>query len=261
MRLVSWNLAGRIRRQPEQAEVVLALEPDVVALQEVTVNSLPLWREALAEAGLTHSVTPLDDARPPKPRRLAVLTASRTPLERRDLGPLPWPERAVSVEVEGIEVAERPLADLAVARPREGPHPRGALRLRARATGPDRHRRRPQHPAAHARGRDRPDLRPRHEGPAAGGARRALGRRGARARLHAARRARVGGRVPRRPRAHVDLQGRPRRLAPRPPARQGRRGQRPRLRPRLAAERPERPLRHRRSRGRPRLTRRAVRAR
>jgi exonuclease III len=104
MRLVSWNVAGRIRRQPEQASVVLSMEPDVVALQEVTVNSLPLWRAALAAAGLVHSVTPLDDAIPPRPRRLAVLTASRTPLVRLDLGELPWPERALCVAVDGLEL-------------------------------------------------------------------------------------------------------------------------------------------------------------
>ncbi|HEV3002443.1 MAG TPA: endonuclease/exonuclease/phosphatase family protein [Solirubrobacteraceae bacterium] len=104
MRLVSWNVAGRLARQPEQAAAVLAMAPDVVALQEVTVNSLPLWREALAAAGLEHTLSPLDDGPLPKPRRLAVLTASRTPLRRLPLGGLPWPERALSVEVGGIEL-------------------------------------------------------------------------------------------------------------------------------------------------------------
>ncbi|HEV2814311.1 MAG TPA: endonuclease/exonuclease/phosphatase family protein [Solirubrobacteraceae bacterium] len=104
MRLVSWNVAGRLKRQPEQAAAVLSMAPDVVALQEVTVNSLPLWRAALEEAGLAHAVTPLDDFVPPKPRRLAVLTAARTPLERLDVGPLPWAERALSVDVAGIEL-------------------------------------------------------------------------------------------------------------------------------------------------------------
>ena len=104
MRLVSWNVAGRLKRQPEQAAAVLSMAPDVVALQEVTVNSLPLWRRALEDAGLAHVVTPLDDGAPPKPRRLAVLTASRTPLEALELGPLPWPERAVSVSVGGLEL-------------------------------------------------------------------------------------------------------------------------------------------------------------
>ncbi|HEX8084585.1 MAG TPA: endonuclease/exonuclease/phosphatase family protein [Solirubrobacteraceae bacterium] len=104
MRLVSWNVAGRLKRQPEQAAAVLSTAPDVVALQEVTVNSLPLWREALGEAGLEWSVTPLDEAVPPKPRRLAVLTAAREAGAVRALAGLPWPERAVSAEVGGIEL-------------------------------------------------------------------------------------------------------------------------------------------------------------
>ena len=104
MRLVSWNVAGRLKRQPEQADVVLSVAPDVVALQEVTVNSLPLWRERLEAAGFEWVVSPLDDARPPKPRRLAVMTAGRGDLAKRPLEDLPWPERALSVEVDGIEV-------------------------------------------------------------------------------------------------------------------------------------------------------------
>jgi exonuclease III len=104
MRLVSWNVAGRLARQPDQAAAVLAMAPDVVALQEVTVNSVGLWREALAGAGLVHAVTPLDDGPPPRPRRLAVLTAARGPVRRLPLDGLPWPERALSVEVDGIEL-------------------------------------------------------------------------------------------------------------------------------------------------------------
>ena len=104
MRLVSWNVAGRLKRQAEQAAAVLALAPDVVALQEVTVNSVGLWREALRDAGLVHAATPLDEFVPPKPRRLATFTAAREPLRRLELPQLVWPERAVSVEVGGVEV-------------------------------------------------------------------------------------------------------------------------------------------------------------
>lgn len=102
MRIVSWNVAGRRTRLPEQAAAVLSVSPDVVCLQEVTVNSLPEWRAQLAEAGFDAGVSPLDDARPPKPRRLAVLTAAREPLDRVALpGDLPWPERAVAVDLGG----------------------------------------------------------------------------------------------------------------------------------------------------------------
>ena len=76
MRLVTWNVAGRVRRQPEQAEVVAAVGADVVALQEVTARTLPLWRSALAGAGLPHVVSALDDPAGGQGRRLlGVLTA------------------------------------------------------------------------------------------------------------------------------------------------------------------------------------------
>jgi exonuclease III len=105
VRLLTWNVANRIRVQPDQAAAVASVAPDVVALQEVTVNSLPLWRAALAEAGLPHTVTPLDDGRPPKPRRLAVLVASRVPLDQvAPPGDLPWPERVVAARIDGLEL-------------------------------------------------------------------------------------------------------------------------------------------------------------
>lgn len=99
MRLVSWNVAGRRTAQPEQAAAVCAIAPDVVCLQEVTKNSLPLWRASLAEIGLEHGVSPLDRYTPPGRRRLGVLIASRTELPELDLGELAWPERAVAVEL------------------------------------------------------------------------------------------------------------------------------------------------------------------
>jgi exonuclease III len=103
MRLVSWNVAGRRTRQPEQAALVTSVAPDVVCLQEVTKTTLGLWRAALAEAGLEHSVTPLDTFTPPGRRRLGVLIAARDPLASVDLGDLPWRERAIAVALaEGV---------------------------------------------------------------------------------------------------------------------------------------------------------------
>jgi endonuclease/exonuclease/phosphatase family metal-dependent hydrolase len=101
MRIVSWNVAGRRAKLPDQAAAVLGVGPDVVCLQEVTPNSLPEWRAQLAGAGFDAGVCPLDDATPPKPRRLGVLTAARTPLDRIDLPELPWFERAVAVDLGG----------------------------------------------------------------------------------------------------------------------------------------------------------------
>ncbi len=105
MRLVTWNVAGRVSRQPEQAEVLAAVGADVVALQEVTARTEPLWRAALAEAGLQARETALDPrGRSPRRRPLGVLTAAREPLERLPAPAVPWPERVLCCQVEGVEV-------------------------------------------------------------------------------------------------------------------------------------------------------------
>jgi exonuclease III len=62
VRVITWNVAGRVRRQPEQAELIAASGADVVALQEVSPRTLPRWREALAAAGFADCPSALDDA-------------------------------------------------------------------------------------------------------------------------------------------------------------------------------------------------------
>jgi exonuclease III len=105
MRLVTWNVAGRVRRQAEQATVLAALGADVVALQEVTARTLPLWRSSLAEAGLEHVACALDAPGHFGGRRaLGVLTASREPLEPLPEPAVPWPERLLARRTGGLEV-------------------------------------------------------------------------------------------------------------------------------------------------------------
>jgi exonuclease III len=117
MRLVTWNVAGRVGRQPEQAQVIAAVGADVVALQEVTARTLPLWRAALAENGFGACETALeahparDDApdagRPASRRRrlLGVLTAARETLVRLPAPPgVPWPERVLCCMAGDVEV-------------------------------------------------------------------------------------------------------------------------------------------------------------
>jgi exodeoxyribonuclease III len=105
MRLVTWNVAGRVTRQPEQAEVLAKVGADVVALQEVTRRTLPLWRAALADAGLSATLTTADAPKPEGRRALGVLVAARDPLA---LSPapaaLPWPERVLCCRTGEIEL-------------------------------------------------------------------------------------------------------------------------------------------------------------
>src|SRR4051812_20666415 len=52
MRLVSWNVNGRTAGALDaQASALAGTDPDLVALQEVTRQSAPEWRECLAESG------------------------------------------------------------------------------------------------------------------------------------------------------------------------------------------------------------------
>jgi exonuclease III len=100
VRLVSWNVAGRVRRQAEQAEHVASAVPDLVALQEVTTSTLEAWRSALGALGLEHLLAAADLAGFPGDRRgLSVLLASRWPLQALDQPAVPWPERVLVVRV------------------------------------------------------------------------------------------------------------------------------------------------------------------
>jgi exodeoxyribonuclease III len=126
LRLITWNVAGRVGRQPEQAALVARVGADVVALQEVTARTLPLWRASLAEAGFAGCVSALDGVPSGAGRRmLGVLTAAREPLLR--LGTprgVPWPERVLccalgEVEVVNVHSPIAPAPELAKVRTHE----------------------------------------------------------------------------------------------------------------------------------------------
>jgi exonuclease III len=131
--LLSWNVAGRVKRLSEQGERVLEPGADVVCLQEVTRNTLPLWRALLHDAGyigIEHGELPVAGRKRP----LAVLTASRTPLHAVLVDGAPWPERVLAVHLsDGTEIVNvhspiSPKPDLAnQARPRQDTHARGRL--------------------------------------------------------------------------------------------------------------------------------------
>jgi exonuclease III len=124
MRLVSWNLAKRAKRLSEQAERLLALDADVVCLQELTIRSLPRWHALLAKAGysgIAHGELPPSG----RSRPLAVLTASRSSLHAVLVDGVPWPERVLAVHLsDGTEIVNvhspiSPKPDLAKIRTHE----------------------------------------------------------------------------------------------------------------------------------------------
>ena len=99
-------MAGRVRRQPEQVALIARAGTDIVALQEVTARTLPLWETSLAEAGFAACASALENAPPDAGRRLlGVLTAAREPLRRLATpSAVPWPERVLCCELGELEV-------------------------------------------------------------------------------------------------------------------------------------------------------------
>jgi hypothetical protein len=81
MNVISWNLAGRLQRIPQQIEMLASREPDLVALQEVKQQGLPRLRSLLANSGLIHQVDNFALAPCPAlltgPRCYGLLIASR----------------------------------------------------------------------------------------------------------------------------------------------------------------------------------------
>lgn len=105
LRLITWNVARRRSGLVKQATALAGRGASVVALQEVTRQTLPLWQRAFAIMGLEHVRSSLDVVNevraPPARRATGVLLASRTPLHEVEL-PLtvPWPETALCAAAE-----------------------------------------------------------------------------------------------------------------------------------------------------------------
>ncbi len=106
MRLITWNVARRVSRLVEQAAALASREPDVVALQEVTRRTEPLWNRAFELLGLVHvrssggRGTGSDHTAAGR-APMWVMIGSRTPLA--DAGcvlEVPWPQSAVAAAVQ-----------------------------------------------------------------------------------------------------------------------------------------------------------------
>jgi len=102
--LLSWNVAGRVARAAEQADLVAGLGADVVCLQELTPSTAPVWAERLGEAGYHSSVAEMPAARASS-RPLGVLIAARVDLHPAPVPDVPWPERVLAARLdETLEV-------------------------------------------------------------------------------------------------------------------------------------------------------------
>jgi len=104
LRIISWNTAHRVGRVDAQAHALLSHSPDLVALQEVTSNTVGVLTQTLKEGGLIHSVYSNPPSKPPS-RSYGVFIASRFPIEPLTPFSIPWAEKALSVSVSGNDRA------------------------------------------------------------------------------------------------------------------------------------------------------------
>jgi len=86
------------------SERVVEAGCDLVCLQEVRPTTARAWTDSLQSAGWPHIALARSDAPPnDTDRRLSVLTAARHPLTELDIdGDVPWPERVLATETEGL---------------------------------------------------------------------------------------------------------------------------------------------------------------
>ena len=97
--LWTWNVNMRTTLLDEQIDRVLLAAPDVLCLQEVSPNALPL-RTARLEAADYNVQASAPSADAPAGRRFGVLIASRSALTRveQPIG-VPWTERLLIADV------------------------------------------------------------------------------------------------------------------------------------------------------------------
>ena len=105
MKLISWNLAGRVRYADAQGAFLAHRNPDIVALQEVTKRTLPILLKLLADQGLNNTINSFALVRDlfslKGPRRYGEIIATRWPIRRfkKQAFDAPWPERVLSAVI------------------------------------------------------------------------------------------------------------------------------------------------------------------
>ena len=106
MRLISWNVNGRVRVIKEQITALKRQRCDIVALQETTKTTIPIFREGLQRIGLRYVTDSFqgvaDKTKLVGPRRYGEIIACHWPLQVLPVDSIdvPWPERILSVVID-----------------------------------------------------------------------------------------------------------------------------------------------------------------
>ncbi|WLR61499.1 endonuclease/exonuclease/phosphatase family protein [Guptibacillus hwajinpoensis] len=103
--LFSWNIRqGGGKRIHKQLEVISDLQPDVVALQEMTMHNVDQYAALLNDLGLNHVIDTFALSKDPSkligPRRYGLLIASKWPFKLSNNFSIPWTERILGVEMD-----------------------------------------------------------------------------------------------------------------------------------------------------------------
>lgn len=106
MRLVSWDVMGGYGgRMSAQVDIIASRSPDLVALQEITAKTAPVYRELLQERGYYSIVDSFQSSRYTtrlKSGSYGEMIASRWPIISSPIKfEVPWPEKVLSCFVIG----------------------------------------------------------------------------------------------------------------------------------------------------------------
>ena len=104
MKCITWNLKGIVGKASKQMDAIIQLQPDILAFQEVTLNSIDIIRKKLSPSyvNIVDSLELVQDKSVlVGPRRFGVLIATNYKIQTLEpqLFNIPWQERVLSVNV------------------------------------------------------------------------------------------------------------------------------------------------------------------
>src|SRR5262245_46983125 len=98
MRVISWNVQGRLKTLPAQLTALAQRQPDLVALQELRECTVAHWRDGFQTLGLPFVAESVTFALE-RGRKYGLLIASRWPITQLPWMALPYQERVLSAQV------------------------------------------------------------------------------------------------------------------------------------------------------------------